>query len=237
LDLEPIAQTWEALDEIDPPDDAYRVELLRCARRVREVAPGCVGVSLSGLEHGVTFTLVATGPEAALLDAGQYVSSGPCVEAAAAEQVGARARDDFFSEEGWASFARLTAATGVSSSLTLPIVADGRVRGTVNLYGAAVDTFEGRHEQIAEIFSAWAPGAVTNADLDFATRRTAEDAPAELRARHRLSAAIGIVAATESLSLDDAQAAIRAAARRAGVDLDELADAIIAVGRDRTDRG
>lgn len=237
MDLEPIPETREALDEIDPPDDAFRPELERRARAVREVCPDCVGVSLAGLEHGVTFTLVATGREVAVLDAVQYLTAGPCVDAADAQQVVAVDREDYLSEARWAAFARQTAATGIASTLTLPILVEDRVEGTVNLYGATPDAFEGRHQQIAGIFSAWAPGAVTNADLGFVTRRSAEGAPAELRARHKLAAAIGIVSTNERLSLDEAESAIHRAASRAGVDVTELADAIITVERDRSDRG
>ncbi|HYF72814.1 MAG TPA: GAF domain-containing protein [Nocardioides sp.] len=237
MDLEPIRETREALDEIDPPDDAFRAGLERRARAVLEVCPDCVGVSLAGMEHEVTFTLVATDREVAVLDAVQYLTAGPCVDAADAQRVVAVDREDYLSEARWAAFARLTAAAGIASSLTLPILDEGRVVGTVNLYGATPDAFDGRHEQVATIFSAWAPGAVTNADLGFATRRSAEGAPAELRSRHRLAAAIGIVATNERLSLDEAESAIHRAALRAGIDITELADAIIAVERDRSDQG
>ena len=51
--------------------------------------------------------------------------------------------------------------------------------------------FDGLHREIADIFGVWAPGAVTNADLSFRTRRTAEKAPATMR----VDIAVGILMA------------------------------------------
>ena len=84
---------------------------------------------------------------------------------------------DLLDEDTWHLLAMASAARCIVSTLTLPIVKDGRIAGAVNLYGASRQAFTGHHEALAEIFGAWAPGAVTNADLSFSTRRDAEEAP------------------------------------------------------------
>ena len=181
--VEPIPETLRALEELDVHvDDADVAErLVDAADRARQVAPDVVGVSIASRHLGVTFTLVATDEAIATLDAVQYVSSGPCVDAIDLGHGITTSPGGLLDESRWHDFARAGAAAGVHSTLTLPIVAPGGdVVATVNLYGGSVDAFEGRHQQLADVFRAWAPGAVTNADLSFSTRAVAEQAPAFL---------------------------------------------------------
>ncbi|WP_363321260.1 GAF domain-containing protein [Nocardioides sp.] len=94
-----------------------------------------MGLSLASLEHGVTFTLVATRDDVAALDGIQYLFGGPCVDAAHTGEVMTFERGDtVLDEHGWQQFARATAAHAISSTLALPISEGERVVGTVNLY-------------------------------------------------------------------------------------------------------
>jgi GAF domain-containing protein len=186
-----------------------------------------VGVSLALKEDGVTFTLVASAAEAATLDALQYLDGGPCVEAAARERATTFSASDPLDEKRWQLFARGTVAIGVASTLSLPILADGDVAGTVNLYAMAEDAFTGHHEELAAIFDAWAPGAVTNADLSFSTRLTAEQAPSILRDDVRIEVAAGVIASRNGADLDTARQKLSAAAARAGLSVARLAEALI----------
>lgn len=104
--------------------------------------------------------------------------------------------------------------------------------GHVNLYAASARAFSGHHKELAHIFvDVWAPGAVTNADLRFATRRTADGAPQHLHATYRVEVASGILAAHEQLDLASAREQLRDAAHRAGVPLADLAEALIEPAR------
>jgi GAF domain-containing protein len=176
----------------------------------------------------VTFTLVATESEIAALDGVQYVDGGPCVSGIHHEEPVEMVGSDAMSEEGWHLFARASSASGVASTLTLPVLVDGEVTGTVNLYGASPDTFTGHHEAIAEIFDAWAPFAVANADLAFSTRQLAEQAPAILHEEQRLEVAAGIVASLHQIDVTTARQRLRDAAERAGVSEADVARKIIA---------
>ena len=227
--MEPIPETLQALDELDVLlDEPTLLSQLRAvADRGREVAPGLVGVSIAAREEGVTFTLVATDDEIAVLDAVQYVDSGPCVDAIDLGHGVTTSPGGLLDEERWQDFARASAAHGVLSTLTLPIVQDGRIVATVNLYGRTQDTFAGRHEDLAEVFGGWAPGAVANADLSFSTRSAAEQAPAQLRRTARIEAATGILAARLGIALDEARRHLDDAARRAGVPVASLAEVVV----------
>src|SRR5690349_13315620 len=83
--LQPLPESWTAADELEPDDelDLLLETLIVQGRRVQELVPDCIGLSLAVLSQGVTLTLVASGRDIALLDAIQYLHSGPCVRAAA----------------------------------------------------------------------------------------------------------------------------------------------------------
>jgi hypothetical protein len=233
--VEPISETLEALGEVESyldEDDDLEQQLRSTAARAERLAPGLVGVSLAFREHGLTFTLVATDEEIATLDAVQYVTSGPCVDAIDLGH-GIATPGGLLSEQRWHDFARASAAAGVQSTLTLPVVDDEVVVSTVNLYGRAEDTFVGKHEVLADVFGAWAPGAVANADLSFATRRAAQQAPVRLREAALVDTATGMLAAERGVSVAEARTQIHDAAQRAGVPVHRLARVLLSLYDDR----
>jgi GAF domain-containing protein len=227
--VDPIPETLEALGELEPylDDGSLHEQLTRQASLARAIAPALVGVSVASRAHEVTFTLVATDDDTATLDAVQYLTSGPCVEALDDAQGVATDARDLLAEDRWWALGQATAAAGVRSTLTFPIVEDGRVVGTVNLYGRTSDAFEDKHELLAAVFDAWAPAAVTNADLSFTTRRLAEEAPDRLRDDAMIDTATGIIAAARGIDVDSARNRLEDAARRAGVPVSRLARAIV----------
>jgi transcriptional regulator with GAF, ATPase, and Fis domain len=232
--VEPIPETARAIADFGPfiiENEDLQRELLAKAHRVRALVPQCLGISVASNADQVTFTLVATATEIALLDALQYMSGGPCVEALDAERVLAYGQAELFNEGEWQLFALATAAASVASTLTLPILASGQVGGSVNLYASTPDAFDGRHEALARIFDAWAPGAVTNADLPFSTQQVAEHAPELLREDVDLAIASSVIANRDHLSIEDGRRRLRDAAQRAGVTEEQLAHTIIELHR------
>jgi GAF domain-containing protein len=234
--LEPIPETVEAVDNLDPSadDGSLLADLTRLASQGQEIVPDLVGVSIAGFDHGLTFTLVATAGEVAVMDAVQYLGGGPCVEAAHTDQV-MEFEPDALDEERWHLFAEATAARAVRSTLTLPVLGGGRVVGTVNLYAASRRAFVGHHEQLADVFGGWAAGAVANADLSFTTRKEAERAPQRLRNQNLIDVATRIVAAQLGVDVETAVARLRDAASRAGVSLLQLARDVVSA-RERQNR-
>jgi GAF domain-containing protein len=216
--MEPIPETAEAVNELDPSTHSSDVlaSITRLATQALEIVPDLVGVSTAALEERITFTLVATTDEIAVLDAIQYAAGGPCVEGAYAQEVLEFDPANVLDEARWRLFAEATAAHNVRSTLTLPVVRKGRVEGTVNLYAASRCAFVGHHDELAEIFGAWAVGAVANADLSFTTRAEAEAAPDRVRERNLIDVAIGILAAQLETDPATAEDRLRDAARRAG---------------------
>ncbi|MBM7510064.1 GAF domain-containing protein [Nocardioides salarius] len=228
--MEPIQETKAALDELateHPEGDDLRASLQDLAARVRELVPDCVGMSIAWRRHGVVLTLVATDDEIALLDAVQYALGGPCVQAIEAGERTDVRDIDVLDETAWQAFAELSAATAVRSSLTMPLLEDGSVVGTANLYAASRAAFDDQHDALAEVLGGWAPSAVTNADLSFRTREEAQRAPGVLKDAAVLAQATGMLAAHLGVGVDDAEAVLHDAALRAGVPVRVLAQALV----------
>lgn len=230
--MEFIPETLQALGELDPlVDDDLVDQLSTMAARAQAIVPELVGLSLAVLADDVTFTLVASDEEIAALDAVQYVTSGPCVDAMEAGRGVATSEGGLLSEQRWHELAVAAAAKGVRSTLTFPIVSDERVVGTVNIYGRDEDSFVGKHEELAQALHAWAPGAVSNADLSFSTRDAARNAPSRLRDDALVDTATGILAAEQYVSVDDARQRLHDASWRADVPVAELARLIVEIHR------
>lgn len=228
--MEPIPETVEAVEAFGPftIDGPDMIDELRwSSEMVRQLVPECIGITLSSTKDGVSFTLASSDDDVAVLDAIQYTVGGPCVEAVAAEQVLTYTQEDFLSEAGWQLFARATAAASIASTLTLPIVVGDMVTGSINLYATTRDAFAGHHAEIAEIFGAWAPGAVTNADLSFSTRTVSEQAPLVLREQVRIQVAVGVLMSDQGLDVETARARLYDAAHRAGVTVIMVAEQLV----------
>jgi GAF domain-containing protein len=232
LTMDPIGETAEAAEEFGPFGARDALHLLEeQGKQVSALVPDCVGLSLALLEHDVTLTLVATRQELAALDGVQYLFDGPCVEAVRADAVIDCPSRDVLDERGWHHFAQATAARNIASTLTLPIRRDGEVVGTVNLYAASQGAFTGLHHEIADIFGAWAPGAVTNADLSFRTRQAAEQAPERLRERLRIDFAVGYISASRDVTINEARELLSDAAARSGVSDEAIASVLFEMER------
>lgn len=238
-DMEPLPETARAIADFGPfaiENEDLLVELLSNAQHVVDLVPACVGISLTSNLDEVTFTVVATATEVALLDAIQYVGGGPYEKAVEVGEPLVFDTPDPLDEDEWQLFAQATSAASVASTLTLPILHSsgrgaGSVAGSVNLYASTPDAFDGRHEAIAEIFDAWAPGAIINADLSFTTRGLAEAAPDQLRGDIDLTIACNVIAAHSAIPLEDARRRLNDAARRAGVSEAQLAHAVVELQR------
>ena len=169
--LEPLPETREALAELISLDGPEVDEVIfDLGRAAEQIVPDIVGLSLALLREGLTLTLVASGLGVVGVDATQYLEGGPCVHAAEQDDVVEAAMDDLLDEQRWALFARTSAAFGIASSLSLPLVSHGRVTGGINLYASSPEAFAGHHDELAAALGASAAGSVANADLSFASR-------------------------------------------------------------------
>jgi hypothetical protein len=236
--VEPLPPTVEALRELTRQGDkAVALALWRISRDVQRIVPEIVGLSLSFVEENLTFTMTATAGPVAELDAMQYLDGGPCEETLRTGEATNWRAGNPADEDQWQIFARATSAAGVQSTLSLPIMRKGVVAAGVNLYASTSDAFDGRHDELAEVCGAWAGGAVTNADLDFATRFAAAETPARLRAEQLVDEALGALLGRSDVEPAEAEQRLRDAARRAGITDAQMARAILDLLGDGDDTG
>jgi GAF domain-containing protein len=226
--VEPIPETRAALDKLmSEGDTQLGVAILRMARRVEHLVPDCIGLSLALFNHGLTFTLESSTDDAAALDAVQYLDGGPCVASAHEAQDVDVDEARLFDEQRWQMYAQASAAAGVRSSLTLPVLGSGGVAiGTVNMYAATPDAFDGLHDVLAEAVGSTALQAVSNADLSFSTRLVAAEAPNRLGDQSDIDVALGVISEVQRVDLAAARERLRQAAARAGISEGQTARAI-----------
>jgi GAF domain-containing protein len=184
-------------------------------------------LSLALIDHGLTLTLAATMEAISGLDAVQYLDGGPCVLGAHDDSTIDVTPDELLREDRWQLYAQASAAAGVRSSLTLPILGTaGAVIGTVNLYAATQDAFVEHHDQLAQALHASAAAAITNADLSFSTRLEAAEAPQRLTAQYEVDIALGIIAESQGVDIATARERLQQAAARAGISERQAARAV-----------
>jgi GAF domain-containing protein len=196
----------------------------------KAMVPSCVGVSITIVVDGEPYTVAATTPEVAELDAAQNLDGGPCIEAVhggRSVQV-----DDVLDEDQWRMFAQASAARGVRSSLSFPIRdLEGLVAGGMNIYASEQDAFE--DPRLVEVaFSADLREAVTNADLPFRARHFARELPERLAARERFDLAVGVLMRRRDWAGHEARARLEKAAELAGLPRETVAEVVLSLGTD-----
>jgi GAF domain-containing protein len=216
--MELLPQSREALDEyvtasIDDMEGLLRVIESWAVHSV----PDCVALSVTLLDEDLTFTLVdreATGELPRDDAAGDPGEAGPAP---------APGENHPLDELDWADMARERAFGAIASTVSLPVVEDGRAVLNIDLYASTAHAFRDRIEGLVEALGAWQAGAVTNADLGFETLRRAEQAPERMREQRLVDVAVGLVAARMAVTTDMAAVMLREAAERAGVSESEAA--------------
>ena len=126
------------------------------ARRVG----GGLSCGMTMQPNGRPVTVACSDPVAARVDEVQYeLDDGPCLHAM---RDGHMVRiDDTTDQAGWPEFEAQAASQGIRSCLALPLNADGKPVGALNLYAREAAAFGPAQAQRAEDFAANASGALT----------------------------------------------------------------------------
>jgi transcriptional regulator with GAF, ATPase, and Fis domain len=226
--MEPIPETRFVLTEMSRfADEDMTAQFTEMANRVAVLAPDCVGMTLSYVQEDLAFTWAATGLDVAALDAVQYLSHGPCVEAMQEGAIVRAMPSDPLDENRWLEFCKAENASGVESTLSVPLMEGRVVVGGVNFYGGTTTAFDGLHSELAAECGAWAGGAVTNADLSLSGVHRAKAAPGQMRDRFVEDQALGMIMAARRVDAEVAGQTLHDAAARAGIDQTELARIIV----------
>ena len=197
---------------------AFLSDLVRLAVRQVPRAEAC-GLTLARDATGMT--VASTGPLAEQADQRQYQQdTGPCLESM---RTGTVVRvDDMAAEERWTPFPAQAAELGVRSSLSLPLVVEGRSRGALNLYATEPRVF-GADEETAYRWAERATGALAVALRIADSDSRAESLLGGLDTRATIGQAVGVLMAQERVPAERAFDLLRIASQRRNVKLRDVA--------------
>ncbi|MCW2528032.1 MAG: hypothetical protein JWM76_2892 [Pseudonocardiales bacterium] len=188
--------------------------------------PGADGVGLTLLEPGRPDTIVASTEFVSLVDAIQYgLGQGPCITAAAHRRTvhsGALEVDG-----NWPEFGPQTAALGVHSVLSLPLIVDDTVVGAMNVYGHVRNAFTERAMRLGELFSVPAAVSVHNAQALFQARRLSDEMKTAMSSRSIIDQALGVVMSRTGSSEEDAFNGLRSRSQSQQVKISVLAQQLV----------
>ncbi|SEO38290.1 GAF domain-containing protein [Trujillonella endophytica] len=203
--------------------NAFLEDLVRLAARQTPSAEAC-GLTLARGSGAVT--VACTDSLAEQADERQYlVDDGPCLQAMR-ERVVVRV-DDMTTDERWGPYPSLAAQVGVRSSLSLPLVVEGRSRGALNLYATAVKAFTDDDERVATRWAGQAAGALAVALRLADSDDRATQLQGGLDSRTMIGQAVGLVMAQERCTAEEAFRLLTLASQRRNVKLREIAAGIV----------
>jgi len=230
--MEPAPETRQALEAIGVGEESNLADVLEeMGKTAQAIVPDLVGLSIGLLRDGLTFTLVASSVKVGGVDATQYLAGGPCLRDDGQSDTITLDMQNLLDDQEWELFARASVASGIASSLSLPIVQHGSVVGGINLYASSAGAFKGHEDRLAAALGASAQGAVADADLSFISRRRAALAPLQIRERNAVDTATGLLAARHHESTARAAERVADAAARAGLSQAAVARVILALHR------
>jgi GAF domain-containing protein len=191
-----------------------------------QAIPGADGAGVTMFETGRADTVVASAPFVHEVDTIQYrLGEGPCISAASTGCTqGSGALGE---EESWPTFGQRAATLGIRSVLSLPLLLDGVVLGSLNVYARARHAFSKSSRAVGELFAIPAAVAVHNARVLDQANRTAVRLQGELDTRSTIDRAVGILMARSGQSEDDAFVRLRIESQRENVKVVDVARGLV----------
>lgn len=199
-------------------------EMTRIAVRA---LPPAEGASITTFVDGRATASAASDAWARDLDEMQYAErEGPCLDAARTGNT-FRIRD-LTDEHRWPFYVPRAVRAGARSMVSLPLAAEGRLIGALNLYSRSTDAFDAELVSAAEVIAAHVGLATQVAASFFANRDLAEQLRAAMESRAMIEQAKGIVMGARGCDEDEAFEALRTASQRRNVKLRDVAHEVVA---------
>src|ERR1700760_2507570 len=186
-----------------------------------------------GLSCGMTMqpsgrpvTVACSDEVAARVDEVQYeLDDGPCLHAM---RDGSVVRvEDTAEKARWPEFEAEAASHGIRSCLALPLNADGKPVGALNLYSRQASAFGIAEARRAENFAENASGALSLAMRLASHAALIEQLRSSLTSRTVIDQALGIIMAREQCNQARAFAILRSASQNSNVKLRDIAGAVV----------
>ncbi len=175
----------------------------RVTRVAVSVVPRCHGASLTMRRDGVPTAPASDGDWAFGLDELQFAEQeGPCLNCLREGSV-MRVRD-LSTDERFPSYGPRAAERGARSALSLPLAADGRTVGALNLYSREVDAFAREDVALGELLAAHAALAVQAAVAYYSSRDLADQMRSAMASRAAIEQAKGVLVAQRRIPPEEA---------------------------------
>jgi len=136
--------------------------------------------------------------------------------------------DDLEHDERWPRWRTAALPLGVRSSLSSPLISQGRALGAVKIYGDRPGAFSAAHEALLRRFADQAAILLANVSSLDQAEQLSESLQSALRTRNLIALASGIVMERHGLTEEQAFLELVASARREQRELVDEASAIIA---------
>ena len=209
-------------------DEASQADLLEQVLRLSaQVIATCSAVSVTVVDDdGNDATAAASHELASKIDALQYeLYEGPCIDTL---RTGAEHHiADLSSDARWPGFRERALHLGLTSVVTLPLVAGGTVIGALNIFADGDDGF--CDEDIAVARTIASPAAVTlaNGRAYRQATRLAEQLEEAMTSRVVIEQAKGILVVTRRCDPDQAFELLREVSQRSNRKLRDVADELV----------
>lgn len=220
--------TWELkeLQEALLSTESVEQFLHEMAVMAARLVGGDLSCGMTMRSNGRPVTVACSDPVAARVDELQYeLDDGPCLHAM---RDGHLVRiEDTADKAWWPDFEAQAESHGVRSCLALPLSAEGRPVGALNLYACAASAFGPEEARRAESFAENASGALTLAIRLASHAALIEQLRSSLVSRTVIDQALGVVMARERCTQARAFAILRSASQNSNVKLRDIASAIV----------
>lgn len=196
-----------------------------------QAIPGVDGAGVT-LIHPVGSTMgiqawAVTAPFVHDIDVLQYetLQEGPCITCMQTRQP--VMSPELGEEERWPRFGPQVARLGVASVLSLPLLLDDQVVGSINAYAHASNVFNDHAVRLGSAFAAPAAVSVYNAQLLIGARDLATQLQRALASRGVIEQAMGIVRARSGGTAEEAFDRLRVISQSENVKLAVVAQRLV----------
>jgi GAF domain-containing protein len=199
--------------------------LLDLCESLQVILPQAVHVGLSTTIDATPGTYVFTDLEVVEIDRAQYkTGEGPCIDSLRTGQV---VRIDATSRGPYPAFREVAARHGIGSTVSLPMIAEDAIAGTMNVYARPEHAFTDDDVAEGERFAAQAAYVAANAKAYWDARKLSEGLAVALRSRAVIEQAKGIIMATTGASAEEAFLQLSEQSQHENVKLREIATEIV----------
>ena len=176
--------------------------------------------------NGRPVTVACSDDLAARVDGVQYeLDDGPCLHAM---RDGHMVRiEDTAEKARWPEFEAQAAAQGIRSCLALPLSAEGKPAGALNLYARDASAFGPAEARRAENFAESASSVLSLAERLASDAALIDQLRSTLTSRTVIDQALGIIMAREHCNQTRAFAILRSASQNSNVKLRDIASAVV----------